>query len=202
MLAQLLALLRRQHAVDDGIDVSRLAPRVLLLKQRIGDRVGFAQLVRRRGQRRGLARELVLRQREVMVHQPVFSPACANSSFNALDRLLVQRLAGRAIWKSLNRSPFCFPRSDRADRARGFLSAPRVSRATPRRYLRASMTDLKMLRVLCIHSRNLSIPGRRRTVLECTLTDYFPPTSEPGPAADWAPARPSPHEELATAGGS
>jgi hypothetical protein len=95
-LPELFSLFRREHAVDHGIDVAGLAPGVLLQKERIGDRIEFPQLVRGRGQRRGLARELVLRQREVMVHQP-YLPLARVVFLEPLDGLLVQRLAGRAL---------------------------------------------------------------------------------------------------------
>ena len=116
-LAQLLPLFRRQHAVDDGVDVAGFAPRFLLAEQRIGDLVVLAEPVGRGRENGGLPRVLVLRQRKVVVHQPEFSLQ-RELFLHALDRLLVQRLARRAFEVAEEVDPD--GGGDRADRARRF----------------------------------------------------------------------------------
>ena len=95
-LAQLLPFFRREHAVDGRIDVAGLAPRVLLQKQRIGDGIVLAQLVGSGGQRGGLPGELVLGQREIVMHEPHLALPRVLFLY-PLHRLLVKRLAGRAL---------------------------------------------------------------------------------------------------------
>ena len=111
------SLFGRQHAVDDGVDAAGFAPRFLLAEERIGHRIVLAEPIGRGREHGRLPRVLVLRQREVVMHEPQFSLQ-RELFLHALDRLLVQRFARRAFEVAEEVDPD--GGGDRTDRARRF----------------------------------------------------------------------------------